>query len=238
MSKFIEQKSLQTRRFECAAKSGVAEIVIYGAIGNDPWDDTAVSAKQFSDELAKLPENVKEIHLRINSGGGDVFEGVTIYERLKQHKAKVIVYVDGLAASIASIIAMAGDEIVIGEGAYMMIHRPWTMAWGNTSDFERTISLLDKLEDSMISIYSKKTGLSRAELTKMISEDFWMDATESVELKFAHRKTEAPEALHVAASILAKCNYRNKPVISAENKAVKNKLKELKAEIQNFQTRK
>jgi ATP-dependent Clp protease, protease subunit len=238
---FIDPKSLKTNRFEINNKtSESAEILLYGAIGSSIWDDSAISAKQFAKELEKLPSTVKEIHLRVNSPGGSVFEGHTIYERLKTHKAKVIVYIDGLAASIASVIAMAGDEIHMGEGAFMMIHRPWTFAMGNSSEMERQISLLDKLEDAMTGIYSRKTGLTRAEISDKMQEDFWMNADEAVELGFATDKTEESETLHMAASYLQKADWikkGSKPTIDASNKIVKTKKAELLAKIENFQAR-
>ena len=101
-------KPLQIRS-ESATK---AEIIIYAPIGQSFWEES-VSAKDFSDQLNKLEPTVNEISVRINSPGGDVFDGIAIYNRLKQHKAKKIIYIDGLAASIASIIALAGDEIII-----------------------------------------------------------------------------------------------------------------------------
>ena len=238
---YIDPKSLKTSRFEINNKaSDKAEILLYGPIGSSMWDEDAISAKQFSDELKKLPDTVKEIHLRVNSPGGSVFEGHTIYERLKQHKAKVVVYIDGLAASIASVIAMAGDEIHMGEGSFMMIHRPWTMAVGNASEMERQINLLEKLENSMTNIYSKKTGLSVADISNKLQDDFWMNADESVDFGFATNKTEESETLHMAASYIKNSNWLkgNKPTIDASNKMVNSKLAELKNKIESFQARK
>ena len=132
-------KITESKKFEIKAKSQtVAEIVVYGVIGQDFWGD-GISAKSFSDQLNNLPKTVNQIDVRLNSGGGDVFDGVSIYNRLKQHKAKVTVYIDGLAASIASVIALAGDEVVMGEGALMMIHKPWTWAMGDSAALEEVI---------------------------------------------------------------------------------------------------
>jgi len=239
MKNFIDVKSLKTNRFEMKAESTTkAEIILYGEIGDSWYDEAAVSAKQFSDTLNSLPSTVNEIHLRINSPGGSVFDGMTIYERLKQHKAKVIVYIDGLAASIASVIALAGDEIHIGEGAYMMIHRPWTYSAGNSSEFERVINLLEKLEASMIKIYAKKTGLSYEDIERKLQEDYWMDSDEAVDLGFATDKVEASNSLHIAASFLAKDKrFKNKPTIDASNKLVKTSLDEFSKEMEDFQAR-
>jgi len=241
MPKLIDSKSLKTTRFEVQNKAtDKVEILVYGPIGASFWDEDAVTAKKFSDELAKVPSSVKEIHLRINSPGGSVFEGNTIYERLKQHKAKKIVYIDGLAASIASIIAMAGDEIHMGDGSFMMIHKPWTFAMGNDLELERQVNLLQKLEDSMVGIYAKKTGLTRQDISNKLQEDFWMNAEEAIDLGFATNKTDESETLHMAASYLDKAGWikkGSKPTIDASNRMVKNKKEELKAKIENFQAR-
>lgn len=236
----IDINALKSKKFEITNKAnGIAEMVLYGYIGENPWEDSAVSAKQFHDELKKLPENTKEIHIRINSGGGSVFDGVTIYERLKQHKAKKVVFIDGIAASIASVIAMAGDEINIGEGAMLMIHKPMTGIFGNVSEMEKVISILDKIEEQMISIYAKKTGLSRVEISKMLSDETWINSDEAIDMKFATSKIDASTTLHIAADILAKAKHFNrKPTIDASNTIVKDKLEELKTKINEFQARK
>ena len=130
-----------------------AEIVIYSQIGTDFWGE-GVSAKSFSEEMKKLSDTVSTINVRINSPGGDVFDGITIYNRLKQHKAKKIVHIDGLAASIASIIALAGDEVHMGEGALYMVHLPWTWAVGNRSDLDNTVNRLMDVEEQMLVIYA------------------------------------------------------------------------------------
>jgi ATP-dependent Clp protease protease subunit len=212
-----------------------AEMIIYGSIGAT-WEDSGVSAKQFHDELSKLPASTKEITLRINSPGGSVFDGITIYERLKQHKAKVIVYVDGMAASIASIIALAGDEIYISEGGFFMIHKPMTMTWGNDTDHEDTISVLQKIEDQMIGIYSRKTGISRAELSNMLKKDKWIKAEEAKELGFADKIIEASANMQVAASMLEKYPWA-KTAPKFENKEAKAKLLEFKNRLGEFLAR-
>jgi ATP-dependent Clp protease protease subunit len=183
-------------------KTDAYEILMYGAIGENPWDDSAISANSFMKELNAIPANAKEIHLRVNSPGGSVFDGMTMFERLKQHNAKVIAYVDGIAASIASLIIMGADEIVIGEGGFLMIHKPMAGAYGNTEELNRTVDILDKIEEQMISIYVKKTGLSRIELSRMLSEETWITADESIEMNFVDTKIEASSQLRVAASMV------------------------------------
>src|SRR5690606_13662918 len=131
-----------------------AEIILYSSIGKSWWNEDAVSAKQFSDELKKIPEKVKTLNVRINSPGGDVFDGLTIYNRILDWKRKggnrtVNVHIDGWAASIASIIALAGDEVKMGEGSLYMIHLPWTIAGGNRMDFANTVNRLMDIEEQM-----------------------------------------------------------------------------------------
>lgn len=203
MPKLLDFAPRAGQRLKIQSKSSsTAEIILYAGIGNDWWGDgSMVSAKQFSDELKKLDASVNEIILRINSPGGDVFQGVAIYNRLKQHKAKVTVIIDGLAASIASIIALAGDEIVMGEGAMFMVHLPWTMTMGNRIEHDNTSGRLLDVEEQMISIYSKKTGLDRAEIKAMLEAETWMGADEAIEKGFVTSKAE--DSVPIAASAMA-----------------------------------
>lgn len=202
------------------ASATKAEIIIYAGIGQDYWNDgSMISAKAFSDELKALPPTVNEIVVRINSPGGDVFDGVAIYNRLKQHPAKKTVMIDGLAASIASIIALAGDEIIIGEGALYMVHLPWTFAMGNRMELDNTVSRLMDVEEQMVSIYAKKSGLDRAEIKAMLEAETWMDADQAIELGFANSKAE--ESMPIAASAIASRWINKKPTqYNSEAKAV------------------
>ncbi len=178
-----------------------SDIIIYAPIGDDYWGDgSMVSAKNFSKELSAIPDTVNTINVRINSPGGDVFDGIAIYNRLKQHKAKKIVYIDVLAASIASIIALAGDEIKIGEGALYMIHLPWTFAMGDRTDLDNTINRLMDVEEQMLGIYAKRTKLDRSEIRSMLEEETWMDADQAISNKFVDSKVE--ETVAIAASAI------------------------------------
>lgn len=183
-----------------ALSSSEAEVVIYAGIGQDFWGDgSMISAKMFSEELKKIPDSVKTINVRINSPGGDVFDGIAIYNRLKQHKARKVVHIDGLAASIATIIALAGDDIVIGEGALFMVHLPWTFAMGNRQDLDNTINRLMDVEEQMVGIYSKKSGLDRSEVRALLEAETWMGADEAIEKGFVNRQAE--ETVALAASV-------------------------------------
>lgn len=212
-----------------AKENNKAEIVIYAPIGASFWEES-ITAKQFHDELKKIPDTVKEISVRINSPGGDVFDGITIYNLLKQKKGRKICYIDGVAASIASIIAMAGDEIIMSEGAQFMVHKPWTMTMGNSEDLEKTIQRLDDIEEQMISIYRNKTKLERAEIRDMLRSETWMDSDVAVSKGFATKKID--DGIKVAAS-LEKANWiKHKPVF--ENKKFKSEVENLKSEVENF----
>jgi ATP-dependent Clp protease protease subunit len=221
---------------ENKANSNVAEIILYGAIGANPWDESSISAKQFSEELKKIPSNVTEIHLRINSPGGSVFDGMTMYERLKQHKAKVITYVDGYAASIASVIALAGDEIRMGEGSFFMIHKPLTMTWGNADEHDRTIAILDKIEEQMISIYAKKSGLSRAEIANLLREETYFNAEETLKHGFADQIIDVGDRVSAVASMF-KGNPLLKNAPEIKSTIEKQKLIEMKDKINKFLAR-
>lgn len=219
-----------------AKSPGKAEISLYGAIGSSFFEDS-ISARQFSEELKKIDSSTKEIIVRINSPGGDVFDGIAIYNRIKQHPAKVTCIVDGLAASIASIIALAGDEVLMGEGALMMIHLPWTMTAGNRNDFENVIGRLLDVEEQMVSIYSKKTKLSRAEIKQMLEKETWMDSTQAVDMGFVDNTTT--ETLAIAASMIDKATWLSKaPKMATKEDQLRSEIEALKVRISGFIDRK
>ena len=215
-----------------AAANDEAEIVIYGGIGDDWWGDgSMISAKAVSDELKKISSSVKTLNIRINSGGGDVFQGVAIYNRLKEFKTKKIVHIDGLAASIASVIALAGDEIIIGEGALYMVHLPWTYTGGNRIELDSVVNRLMDVEEQMLGIYSKRSGLSRNEVRALLEAETWMDADEAIEKGFVHSKVE--DTVPIAASVFkAQWMKRRPEKFVSEQQAIKARLDELKQKVQ------
>lgn len=208
----------------------VAEILLYGAIGDSMWDDTAVSATKFSDELKKIPSSVKEIHLRVNSPGGSVFDGMAIYEKIKSERSKgrkVIAYVDGVAASIASVIIQAADQIIVGDGSFIMIHKPLVGVFGNATELDRMISILDKIEEQMITIYAKKTGLSRIEISNALAAETWFDSKEALENGLADSVFEAKDTLQIAAYMVQDCPWmKKKPEIKNQNAVIREKLRD------------
>ncbi|SUC26316.1 ATP-dependent Clp protease proteolytic subunit 1 [Providencia rustigianii] len=139
------------------------------------------------DDLLKILlrwENLSHINLHIHSPGGEVFEGIAIYNQLKNHNASITVYIDGLAASMASVIAMVGDEVIMPTNAMMMIHKPWGVSWGDADDMRDYADLLDKVENVLIPAYMEKTGKTKEELEAMLSEETWLTAEECVEHGF------------------------------------------------------
>lgn len=137
------------------------------------------SAKSLVDQLKDVAGDELEVHL--NSPGGDIFDGLAIYQALKDHPAKVTVRIDGLAASIASVIAQAGDRIVIAPKASMMIHDGWTMAVGNAADMRKTADVLDKQSQIIASVYADRTGFTSDFWRERMSSDTWYDASEALE---------------------------------------------------------
>jgi ATP-dependent protease ClpP protease subunit len=214
------------KNFSVINKSvSTAEIDLYGPIGGYWYD--AITLNDISNALKDLPETVNTIELRVNSPGGDVFEGISIYNRLKSHKAKVIAYVDGMAASIASIIIQAADEIVMGDGAEIMVHKPLSFTYGNASDLENVIQRLDEVEERLLSIYQKATGIDRTELRGMLADETYMDADQAIEKGFASRKmdSESESVAMVACLDFEQFKWIKKsPVRNLQNDITKNKL--------------
>ncbi len=241
MGKLIELKQLPKSLTINNKADNIAEILLYGSIGESMWEDS-ISLKDFKDALNSLPANTKEIQLRVNSGGGDVFCGVSMYELIKSEKnkgRKVVAYVDGLAASIASIIILAADEIIVGDGSMVMIHRPAAGVYGNSAEMERLISILDKIESQMIGIYAKKTGISRTTIENMLAAETWMTSQEALDMGFVDSRFEACDQLHIAAHYIERSTHFNKkPQMSKTNLAVKNKLADFNAKAREYVTNK
>jgi ATP-dependent Clp protease protease subunit len=166
------------------AADNAAEIVIYDEIGKSWWGEDTVSAKSFLDELTALGD-VDAINLRINSPGGDVFDGVAIHNAIKNHKATVTAYVDGLAASAASFIAMAANKIVMPANSFMLVHGASGFAFGNADDMRQTADDLDRIDKSLTATYVARSKSSTAKVKALMKEDRLMDAAEAKEMGFA-----------------------------------------------------
>jgi len=152
-------------------KADETTMYLYDEIGY--W---GVSAQQFVKDLDAVKS--KTLHLRINSPGGSVFDGTSMYNALRQHPASVIVHIDGLAASIASIIALAGNEIRMSENAFFMIHEPWSMVVGSSEDMRKEAELLDKVRGMIAATYMKKSGKEEKEILELMADETWMTSEE------------------------------------------------------------
>lgn len=193
-----------TNRFNIVCQADSADITLYDVI--DSWYGVSVST--IRDALKEAGEKVKTIRIRINSPGGSVFEGTAIYNLLRSHSAKKIVSVDGLAASMASLVAMAGDEIEMGEGAYLMIHDPLaTVFYGAADEMRDMASLLEMMKEQLVGIYSRRTGQSEAQVAQWMTDETWMTADEALNNRFADRKVAG---LKVAAHY-DPSRFRNPP---------------------------
>lgn len=199
-----------------AAANGDTTISMYEAIG-DNWDGGGVTAKRIGAALRSI--GAKDITVNINSPGGDFFEGVAIYNLLRSHQAKVTVNVIGLAASAASVIAMAGDEIRMGEGSFLMIHNAWAVAIGNRHDMKEAAQLLEPFDAEMAKLYAARTGMSVEVVGAMMDKETWINSERAIDDGFAQgvierdsitRDTSASgnkRALAMMETAMAKAGY-------------------------------
>lgn len=157
-----------------------AEVFVYGDIGG--WWD-GVNAEEFAKQLADL--DVDTLDVRLNSPGGFVFDGLAIYNAIARHTARTTIHIDGLAASIASVIAMAGDEIRISEGSSVMIHKPWSFAIGDAEAMRKEAGVLDELEEGLIDIYEARTAQKRADIVDWVAAETWFRGQKAVDNGFA-----------------------------------------------------
>lgn len=168
--------------------SNTADVLIYEQIGNSLWEE-GVTAKAFAKDL-QAKGKLREINVRINSPGGSVFDGLAIYNTLKSHPAKVNVFIDGMALSIASVIAMAGDRIEMAQNALMMIHNPHGAVAGTAADIRQYADMLDKVRDAVLTSYVDRTGMEADELIQMLDDETWMTAEEAMAHGFVDDTTE------------------------------------------------
>lgn len=172
----------------------VTTLTLYGIIDSDDWWDDSITAAAVDKALKDAAGN--DLVLRINSPGGDAFEGVAIYNRLmdykKEHTAKIAAYVDGWACSAASLIPLVADkgEAVIGLGAMMMIHEASIIAWGTKQDLRKVADMMEKLEEGVLDIYMTRANKTREEIREMVDAETWFTADEATEIGFADKKAE------------------------------------------------
>ncbi len=158
------------------------ELIFNGPISDETWWGDEITPSLFRDELAKISGNLT---VWLNSPGGDCFAASQIYTMLRNHKGRITVKIDGIAASAASVVAMAGDETFIAPTAMLMIHNPMTFAAGNKADMEKAIELLEEVKESIINAYARKTALSRNKISKLMDDETWMNAEKALQLGFA-----------------------------------------------------
>lgn len=187
------------------AASDVAEIFIYDQIGEDWWTGAGVTAKGFLNDLAAI--KAREIALHLNSPGGSVFDGIAIHNALVNHPAKITTYVDGIAASIASIIALAGDKVVMADNALFMIHLPWGSVQGTAEDMRKQADVLDKITETLINTYQNRTGGDRGDILAALEAETWFSASEAAAAGYID---EISGAQRIAAHFdLEKFGFRN-----------------------------
>lgn len=175
-----------------------SELILEGPISDISWWGDEVTPQEFRDELSKHQGDLTVV---LNSGGGDVFAGLAIYNALREFNHSVTVRVDGLAASIASVVAMAADKIIMAPGSMMMIHKPWMMVMGDINDLEKSKEILQGIEDSVVPIYVSRTGLDKEKIEEMLNAETWMTAEQAVEMGFADSLIEAKQKATISDAI-------------------------------------
>jgi len=182
--KYVEQLKKIPQKFKAEHndEEKVTIITIYGLIG-DYWLEDSVSASDIDKAIKEAGDN--DLIIYLNSPGGDAFDGITIYNRLKRHPGNVTVYVDGWACSAASVIAMAADKLIMGLGSMMMIHEATSFVWGTKRAMRKEADVLEELEEGIIDIYMTKAQATRDEIRQMVDAETWFSAQKAVEMGFA-----------------------------------------------------
>ena len=211
MKKFWNWKSRTVTNSETQEQTQERTLFLNGTIAEESWFDDDVTPQLFKDELNS---GSGDITVWINSPGGDCVAAAQIYNMLMDYKGDVTVKIDGIAASAASVIAMAGTKVLVSPVSMLMIHNPMTAAFGNSEEMQKAIEMLGSVKDSIINAYEIKTGLSRAKLSHLMDAETWMDANKAVELGFAdeimQRSTESDGVPAPTVSMLySKANVVN-----------------------------
>lgn len=233
----LKNNNNQTKRlweFRQAVKPDMLDLYIYGYVEGDSydwWNDTVTesetSANHFRSELAKYPD-VKQINIYINSYGGSVYEGTAIYNQLRRHPAQKIVHVDGFACSIASLIAMVGDKVIMPPNTMMMIHNVWTCAWGNAKELRKVADDLDVMMASNRQAYLEKSGgkLTEDKLIELLDEETWLTAHQCKAYGFADEISTKETDMTLAKEMLQQVNQSLEQHLSY-NKAVAAMIREM-----------
>ena len=208
-------------------------LFLNGTIAEESWFDDDVTPQLFKEELNAGTGNIT---VWINSPGGDCVAAAQIYNMLANYKGTVTIRIDGIAASAASVIAMAGTKVIMSPVSMMMIHNPMTIAFGDSANMQKAIAMLDEVKESIINAYEIKTGLSRTKLSHLMDAETWMNANMAVELGFADEimkrsidteDMEVPQVSniysrtavtnHLMDKIAAKCRIKQKPKTTADS---------------------
>lgn len=186
--------------FANEAGNGVHNLTLSGSIRKRYWDeDKSIDAELVRDALEGVTEDVV---IKLNSNGGDVFEGVEIYNYLKSHPSHITVEVTGVAASAATFIVAGADKAVMNTGTTFMVHEASSYAWGNKSELQKVLNALETIDDSIISIYEAKTGQSKEQLTDWMAEEKWFSAEDAVRFNFADEvKKDITDQIDVVALV-------------------------------------
>lgn len=182
MKKFWNWKNRTVTNQETQEQTLERTLFLNGTIAEESWFDDDVTPQLFKDELNG---GSGDITVWINSPGGDCVAAAQIYNMLMDYKGNVTVKIDGIAASAASVIAMAGTKVLVSPVSMLMIHNPATVAFGNSLEMQKAISMLEEVKESIINAYEIKTGMSRAKLSRLMDAETWMDAHSAVEMGFA-----------------------------------------------------
>lgn len=221
-------------QFKNEVKNGKHVLTLSGNVQKKYWrDDDVINAKDIRESLESVTD---DIVIKLNSPGGDVFEGIEIYNYLKDHPSNITVEVTGVAASAATFIVAGANEVIMNVGTLLMIHEASTFAWGNKSDIQKTLNALETIDVSILSIYSEKTGQSNDQLEEWMNEEKWFTADEAVEFGFADsvkrdnaESVESEESIEdiinskVAIAMAAFSNALEKPI--AKNISLVERLK-------------
>ena len=202
MKKFWNWKNRTVTNSETQEQTQERTLFLNGTIAEESWFDDDVTPQLFKDELMSGSGNIT---VWINSPGGDCVAAAQIYNMLMDYKGDVTVKIDGIAASAASVIAMAGTKVLVSPVSMLMIHNPMTAAFGNSEEMQKAIEMLSSVKDSIINAYEIKTGLSRAKLSHLMDAETWMDANKAVELGFADEIRRGTHACRFHAVFQGEC---------------------------------
>lgn len=194
MKKFWKWKNQMVLNHETQEQMPERTLFLNGTIAEDSWFDDDITPQLFKDELFAESGDVT---IWINSPGGDCVAAAQIYNMLMDYKGNITIKIDGIAASAASVIAMAGTKVLMSPVSMMMIHNPATMAWGDSAEMQKAIDMLSEVKESIINAYEIKTGMNRVKLSHLMDAESWMNANKAVELGFAddilHRPGETED---------------------------------------------